>query len=169
MIIFDDNNLQIDCYQNQLTDGRYDYLKPLLSKLLEYYNKNVKKITKVDDIEYDKFKEIVFDLLKKLGMDESFSEITTDHNKYDTDQQFQEFYESVKDEMGLDEEEFLNKMGMFQPSIMMDEQWTHWDGYRDLLVNFMLTKHQLSVPLPNCPNITTHEIPLGGYFFRNKK
>jgi hypothetical protein len=169
MILFDDNNLQIDAFGGDISNPNYSFLKPLLSRLLEYYKNNIKSEVSFGDEDYDDFKDKIFEIMDDLGMTDCFSEIAPKHNRYDVDEKFKKFYEEVESQLSINKDNFFEVMGKYQISIMRDDDWTQHDGYRDLLVNFMLTKNGISEALPNSPNITVHELPLGGYFFNEQE
>ena len=163
MILFDDNNTQIDCYQNTLTDPRYDFLKPLLSRLLEYYKQNIKTETIVD-VDFEEFSDKVNDILDELRMLSSFTSMAQKGYK-DIDDKFKEFFDKIEQKMSLNKEQFLDLMVKFKYGIMTDDNWINKSGYKDMLINFMLTHENPEIGLEECSNITEREHPLGGYFF----
>ena len=171
MDIFDDSNISINFYNKTISNDKYSFIVYILDEILAYYSKNIKPLiptTKVNSDDYDDMKELIVNTFEELGMDNSFSALAQESHRSNLDDEFAEFYDKIQEETGLSKIEFLRSLNGFREQILGDYDFIQHDGYMDILVNEFLTYNAVGgeiITLPDIPNITAREHPLGGSFF----
>jgi len=157
MLIFDDNNRQISFNE------KYDFLDPILNKIHEYdVSHRVIKVKRTDIDDYLSLRDLIINTFDDLDMRYSFSYLI--RNEDDIDSKFKNFYEAIKENIDLDKHQLFDKLSKFIDEIVKDEEFLENNGYVDIFVNDFVT-YIKDDSLPNFPNVTSNELPLGGYLF----